>query len=102
MSVIQECKKLLLSNASLHPPAAALNKNEWVIRERFFSKTLNVIKDCNVNSYIAAAERINDSNIDVVNIQHEFGLYRGEFGSYILEFMRRVSARSFELQFPSP
>ncbi|MGZ4949884.1 MAG: glycosyltransferase, partial [Halobacteriota archaeon] len=57
---------------------------------RIISRTFNVIKDCDVNSFVSAATKINNSNIDVVNIQHEFGLYRGDFGSYILEFMRRV------------
>ncbi|MGZ4951673.1 MAG: glycosyltransferase family 4 protein [Halobacteriota archaeon] len=105
VSVIQECNKLLLSNASLRPPAAALNKNKLAIREHFFSKTLNVIKDSNVKSYIAAAKRINDSKVDVVNIQHEFGLYKGKFGSYILEFMRRVRkpiVTTFHTMLPNP
>jgi glycosyltransferase involved in cell wall biosynthesis len=67
-----------------------LSKKEFVLSKRFVSKTFNVIKDCNADSYVAAANKINKSKIDVVNIQHEFGLYRGDFGSYILEFMRRV------------
>ncbi|MGZ4847711.1 MAG: glycosyltransferase family 4 protein [Halobacteriota archaeon] len=90
VSVIQACNKLFLSNASLSEQAAALSEKERVVSKRFLSKTLNVIKDCNVDSYIAAAKRINDAKIDVVNIQHEFGLYTGEYGSVILEFMRRV------------
>jgi glycosyltransferase involved in cell wall biosynthesis len=51
---------------------------------------LNVIKDCNQASYIAGAKTVNDAQVDVVNIQHEFGLYKGDCGDYILEFMRRV------------
>lgn len=90
VSVVQECKKLFLSNTSLRAQAAQLSKKEFVLSKRFVSKTFNVIKDCNADSYVAAANKINKSKIDVVNIQHEFGLYRGDFGSYILEFMRRV------------
>ncbi len=90
VSVVQECKKLFLSNASLRAQAAQLSKKEFVLSKRFASKTFDVIKDCNADSYVAAANKINNSKIDVVNIQHEFGLYRGDFGSYILEFMRRV------------
>ena len=39
---------------------------------------------------MTAAKRINDSKTEVVNIQHEFGLYKGEFGDYILELMRHL------------
>lgn len=91
VSVIQECKKLFLSNTPLRTQAAQLSKKEFVRSKRFVSKTFNVIKDCNIDSYVAAAYKINNSKIDVVNLQHEFGLYKGDFGSYILEFMRLVS-----------
>jgi glycosyltransferase involved in cell wall biosynthesis len=90
VNVVQECKNLFLSNASLREQVAQLSKKEFVLSKRFISKTFNVIKDCDVKSYIAAADKINSSKIDVINIQHEFGLYKGDFGSYILEFMRRV------------
>jgi glycosyltransferase involved in cell wall biosynthesis len=43
-----------------------------------------------LDSYLAAAEAINQSRIQVVNIQHEYGLYGGDNGDYILEFMRRL------------
>jgi glycosyltransferase involved in cell wall biosynthesis len=79
-----------LSNVSLREQAAQLSKKEFKLNKRLASKTFNVIKDCDVRSYVAAADKINGSKIDVVNIQHEFGLYKGNFGSYILEFMRRV------------
>ncbi|WP_172194982.1 glycosyltransferase family 4 protein [Saccharibacillus qingshengii] len=36
--------------------------------------------------YIDAASRLNQTNTDVVVIQHEFGIYGGENGRYILDF----------------
>ena len=40
--------------------------------------------------YVQAATRINSSNFDLVNIQHEFGIFGGEFGSYILSFLAEI------------
>ncbi len=37
-------------------------------------------------SYISAADYVNQSHADVVHLQHEFGLYGGEAGEYILRF----------------
>jgi glycosyltransferase involved in cell wall biosynthesis len=41
-------------------------------------------------SYAGAATWVNDSDRDVVNIQHEYGLFGGLWGSHLLEFMRQV------------
>ncbi len=41
--------------------------------------------------YRNAAELLNDSKIDVVSIQHEYGLFGGEDGDYLLEFLDRVN-----------
>lgn len=43
-----------------------------------------------LDSYVAAADDINRSRIQVVSIQHEYGLFGGEHGDYLLEFMRRL------------
>ena len=43
-----------------------------------------------VDSYVQAADEINRSRLQVVNIQHEYGLFGGEHGEYLLEFMRRL------------
>ncbi len=43
-----------------------------------------------VSSYVNAAEQINASNVDVVNLQHEFGLFGGDYGEYILHFLDAV------------
>ncbi len=90
VNVVQECNNLFLSNVSLREQAEQLSKKEFVLSKRFSSKTFQIIKDCDIKSYVAAAAKINSSKIDIVNIQHEFGLYKGDFGDYILEFMRRV------------
>lgn len=42
------------------------------------------------DSFVEVADRLNASRVQVVNIQHEYGLYGGEHGEYILEFMRRL------------
>ncbi|HLJ82879.1 MAG TPA: glycosyltransferase family 4 protein [Candidatus Eremiobacteraceae bacterium] len=41
-------------------------------------------------SYAYAARLVNSSDADVVNIQHEYGLFGGERGEYLLEFIRAV------------
>jgi polysaccharide biosynthesis protein PslF len=46
------------------------------------------INQYKIDSYIEAAKRINRSRVDVVILEHEFGLYGGEFGEYIINFLK--------------
>ena len=41
-------------------------------------------------SFETAAGRVNESGIDLVNIQHEFGLFGGNWGDHLLSFMYEV------------
>jgi glycosyltransferase involved in cell wall biosynthesis len=46
----------------------------------------------NVRSdYISAADYINFSHVDMVSVQHEFGLFGGEAGSYLSLLLRRLN-----------
>jgi hypothetical protein len=47
----------------------------------------NVKKD-----YICAADYINFSHVDLVSVQHEFGLFGGAAGSYLNLLLNRLSA----------
>lgn len=38
-------------------------------------------------AYAEMAKRVNESDIDVVVLQHEFGIFGGEAGEYILDFI---------------
>lgn len=40
--------------------------------------------------YLAAADFLNQSDVDVVNIQHEYGIYGGEWGEYVLDLYRNL------------
>jgi len=42
------------------------------------------------DGYLNAAARINRSSIDIVHIQHEFGIFGGTDGEYIMEFAKRI------------
>lgn len=48
------------------------------------------IKDKNVNDFNEAAYYLNLSDSDIINIQHEFGLYGGDAGSNILYLIERL------------
>ncbi len=44
------------------------------------------------NDYISGADYINFSHVDLVSVQHEFGLYGGEAGSYLSLLLNRLNA----------
>lgn len=41
-------------------------------------------------SYAAAARFVNDYPVDLVNVQHEYGLFGGERGEWLVDFLRAV------------
>lgn len=42
-------------------------------------------------SYVAAADYLNFTGVDLVLLQHEFGIFGGEAGSHVLELLRRLT-----------
>ena len=56
--------------------------------------------------YISLAERVNRmADIKLVNIQHEFGIFGGKYGSYIISFLKALDVPSvvtFHSVLPSP
>ncbi len=49
------------------------------------------INQFKIDSYIRAAQHINKSKADVVVLEHEFGLYGGEFGEYIIKLLELLN-----------
>jgi glycosyltransferase involved in cell wall biosynthesis len=43
-----------------------------------------------VDDYLQAASYVNASNVDLVNLQHEFGLFGGDYGEYINYFLENL------------
>ncbi len=43
------------------------------------------------HDYIAVADAVNASSIDVVSIQHEYGIWGGPDGAYVLDFVRALN-----------
>jgi glycosyltransferase involved in cell wall biosynthesis len=48
------------------------------------------IAEQELDSYRRAAEFLNLNNVEVVSVQHEFGIYGGAAGSHLLAFLREV------------
>ena len=48
------------------------------------------IDEKELDSYRRAADFLNINNVEVVSVQHEFGIYGGPAGSHLLAFLRDV------------
>ena len=48
------------------------------------------LSEKNINSYHRAADFLNINNIDIVSLQHEYGIFGGRAGSHILALLREL------------
>lgn len=69
----------------------------WEVKYRIDQESLE--------SWLSAAAWINNSCADIVNIQHEFGLYGGKKGEYVIPFVEAITKPivvSFHTMIASP
>ena len=65
--------------------------NEESSMYNYNSKVIMQMNKDDLQDYINIARRINRSNkIKIVCIQHEFGIFGGQYGNYILPFLETV------------
>lgn len=95
---VQKAKRDSLAD----PVVVIKDKNTNYPKDHFFK--LTIAKE-NREDYIRAAVALNKSDVSVVSLQHEFGIFGGEAGCYILELVRRLKkplVTTFHTVFKTP
>lgn len=68
----------------------AMNESEDLNEHAYPEEVKFIIRQQNQQDYIDAADFINKSNIDTCIIEHEFGIYGGESGIFLLSLLNRL------------
>jgi len=68
----------------------AMNNSDDVNEYQYSEEVKFVIRQNIQEDYVAAAEFINNSDVDACILQHEFGIYGGESGIYVLPFLNQI------------
>lgn len=76
------------TRAVMSPVVVAINDRGGYYDYEFRVKSQ--IEVDHIESYEKVARYINASDVDVVNLQHEYGIYGGEWGEYVTEFLRKI------------
>lgn len=69
----------------------AMNESDSLDEHEYPDEVKFVIRQQNREDYLAAAEFINNSNVDTCMIQHEFGIYGGTSGIYLLALINKLT-----------
>jgi len=82
----------------------ALNDNTNIYN--YPEEVIFQINDLEIQEYIDIAKKINESDsIRLVNIQHEFGIFGGEYGNYLVPFLETLTkpvVTTFHTVLPKP
>jgi len=68
----------------------ALNESENLAEHAYPKEVKFVIRQQNQQDYINAADFINKSDVDTCIIEHEFGIYGGDSGVFLLSLINRL------------
>ena len=71
--------------------AVVIAMNDFKSDYEYPPEVIYSIDQDNQQDYIKAADFINDSDIDVCVLQHEYGIFGGESGIYILSLLTRLT-----------
>ncbi|MDF2814270.1 MAG: glycosyl transferase family 1 [Paenibacillus sp.] len=69
------------------PRIVAINNNETY---RYQEQVMREIDQHKLSDYTDTADYLNSSDVDLLVIQHEFGIYGGESGEYLIPFVERL------------
>jgi glycosyltransferase involved in cell wall biosynthesis len=86
------CKDVATSVAKYTPfskPTIIAVKREHEIEPYERVVRYQILKE-DRQSYIDAAKYVNDSSIDIVSLQHEYGIFGGPDGEYVLDFLEAL------------
>src|SRR6266496_5613824 len=83
---------LLAAVATEHPASECLSVAMNDIKEGYeYPDAVRFeIEDQDLSSYLRAADFLNISNVDVVCLQHEFGIFGGPAGGHLLALLREL------------
>ncbi|OAB47876.1 glycosyltransferase family 4 protein [Paenibacillus antarcticus] len=70
------------------PHIIAINNNETY---HYSEQVMREIEQQKLSDYIDTADFLNSSDVDLLIIQHEFGIYGGESGEYLIPFIEKLS-----------
>jgi len=80
------------TNDSVHTPILAISNRAG--RDEYPDPVSFELRQAVKADYVRAAQFINYSDVDAVSIQHEYGIFGGDCGRYVLTFMRTLKKPS--------
>lgn len=80
-----------ISNSAANPQACIVAMNDRDRTHDYPGSVALQIRDDNLHEYVRAAAFLNAGGFDVVSLQHEFGIFGGDAGGYILELLTRLT-----------
>src|SRR2546423_5584471 len=83
---------LLAAVSTAHPQSQCLSVSVNDLQEgyEYPEEVRFEIEEQDLSSYLRAADFLNISNVDIVCLQHEFGIFGGPAGGHILAFLREL------------